>query len=183
MVIDQFLTSLANYLWESGKRINENLKVCFHEMPQDSKLPVIYFPNPSVISSNDTLSGFVLNYSWYVKVFATSMEEAYAIASGIQRQLSFDKFKVPVLNKNGTHAGFKIKINNPEIKALDAHSYQITINWNERNHYDAPSLQTIDKVDMVVTSKQSIPFDVLLDNNNCILTDESRKFILIETGG
>lgn len=175
MVIDQFLASLANYLWKSGKRSNENLKACFCEMPQDAKLPVIYFPNPSVISSNDTLSGFVLNYSWYVKIFAISIEDAYAIASEIHRQLSFDKFKIPVLNKNGTYAGFNIKINNPEIKPLDAHSYQIVINWNERNHYDTPCLQTIENVDVAVSSKQSIWFDVLLDNNKCTLTDDSNS--------
>jgi len=180
MIKDKYLASIANFLHKSGSKIIA-LNPVFHQMPQELKLPAIYFPNPIVNSFNDTLTSFLLSYSWYVKIMAKSIEEAYEIAAQIQMDLCGNRFYIPILNEDGTADGNKrIRIKPPEIKQLDGAVYQISLNWEERNHYSEIGVEPTCVSDVKVSlSANGKITQYLVDDNGVLLIDDSDNILII----
>lgn len=180
MVKDKYLTSIAKFLHKSGSKV-VSLNPIFHQMPEQLKLPAIYFPNPLVNSFNDTLSSFLLVYSWYVKIMANSTEEAYEVAAQIQMDLCSNRFYVPVLKEDGTVDGNKrIRIKSPEIKQLDNAVYQIALTWEERNHYaDIGAEPTVISDVKVELSANGQIMQYLVDDNGVLLADDSDNILII----
>lgn len=180
MVKDKYLASIASFLHKSGSKIIA-LNPIFHQMPEQLKMPVIYFPNPIVNSFNETLSSFLLVYSWYVKIMANSIEEAYEIAAQIQMDLCSNRFYVPVLNEDGTTDGRKrIRIKPPEIKQLDGAVYQIALTWEERNLYSDVNTDTISisNVKVELSANGAITM-YLTDDNGSLLTDDMDNILIV----
>lgn len=136
MVKEQYGMSIANALWQFGKLENNDLKPIFHNMPEQFPVPSIYFPNPEILSDRDTLSSFIFTYSLNAKVFSTSNEDAFLIASNIQRELAMHKWRVPILNQDGSETGEYITVKKPSVKKGDDLVAIISIAWDERCYYD-----------------------------------------------
>lgn len=180
MVKDKYLASIASFLHKSGSKIIA-LNPIFHQMPEQLKMPAIYFPNPIVNSFNDTLSSFLLVYSWYVKIMANSIEEAYEIATQIQMDLCSNRFYVPILNENGMTDGNKrIHIKPPEIKQLDGAVYQIALTWEERNHYSEIGMEPTCAFDVKVElSANGQIKQYLVDDNGVLLVDDANNILIV----
>lgn len=180
MVKDKYLTSIAKFLHKSGSKV-VLLNPIFHQMPEQLKLPAIYFPNPLVNSFNDTLSSFLFVYSWYVKIMANSTEEAYEVAAQIQMDLCSNRFYVPVLNEDGTTDGNKrIRIKPPEIKQLDGNVYQIALTWEERNYYSDIGIEPVGVSDVKVElSANGQIIQYLVDDNGVLLADDSDNILIV----
>lgn len=178
MLKDKYLSSIANFLYKSGSKVTA-LNPIFHQMPEQLKMPAIYFPNPIVNSFNDTLSSFTLVYSWYVKIMANSIEEAYEIAAQIQMDLCGNRFYVPVLNEDGSAYGKRIHIKPTEIKQLDGAVYQIALSWEERNHYFDIGIEPVGISDVKVdVSANGRIIQYLVNDNSILLTDEDNILII-----
>ena len=136
MVKEQYGLSIANALWRYGKEANENLVPIFHILPEQFQVPSIYFPDSEIISDRDTLSSFIFTYSLNAKVFSTSNEDAFMIASNIQRELALHKWRVPILNQDGSETGEYITVKKPSVKKGDDLVAIISISWDERCYYD-----------------------------------------------
>ncbi|MBR1532715.1 MAG: hypothetical protein IJ643_11720 [Eubacterium sp.] len=156
MLKEQYLLSIAHFMYESGKKVAPELKRVFSELPEDMKLPAIYFPDPEVLSFPGTLSSDRLNYNWFVKVIAISTETAYEIAAQIQRDVCGQYSLIPILNQDGTETGNYIRLEKPQIKKIDRHTYQLAIGWNENLVYydvDKSALGNIQHIDFEVSRK------------------------------
>ena len=133
---EQYLLSIASFMYNSGKKVAPSLHKVFTELPENMALPAIYFPDPEVLSFPGTLSADRLNYSWFVKIIAMSSEAAYEIAAQIQRDVCGQRSLIPVLNQDGSETGTYIRMEKPHIKKIDRHTYQLTLGWNETLYYD-----------------------------------------------
>ena len=136
MVKEQYGLSIANALWKYGKKVNNDLVPIFHVLPEQFQVPSIYFPDAEIISDRDTLSTFIFTYSLNAKIFATTNEGAFMIATNIQRELALSKWRVPILNQDGTETGEYITVKKPSEKKGDELVAIISIAWDERCYYD-----------------------------------------------
>lgn len=181
MLKDKYLTSIANYLYRSGCKVC-SLKAIFHNMPEQFKVPAIYYPNPTVTSNNDTLSSFLLTYSWFVKIFAASTEDAYEIAAQIQRDLCGDRFSIPIKNDDGSMDGNRhIRIKRLEIKQIDDSVYQVYLLWEERVQYNDIGLNDgtqISNVSVELNANGSVR-EILTDDNGRTLTDDEGNILFM----
>lgn len=135
---DRILMSIANFLYTAGKGCPEgkDLTYIMKEIPEGMKTPAIYFPNPEVQEYNDTLSTYMLTYSWFIKVFGKTNEEAYAISHQIQKVLSGCRLTIPILNEDGTETEQFVRLQKPQVRQIDSHISQLTISFDIRKGYD-----------------------------------------------
>lgn len=173
------LTSIASYMIDKGNEVME-MNAYFHKMPEKVFLPAIYFPNPIVSLGSETLSSYSKNYMWFIKVLATSTEDAYQIAEYILTCIAGNRNKVPILNKDNTPTGNNINFDKTcSVKEIDANTYQISLSWTERFYFDDIVHDSVRYV--YLTDDEE---NILHDDNGNILIDEFQSadvFISLST--
>lgn len=154
MLKEQYLLSIARFMHKSGKKVAPTLRAVFSELPENMSVPAIYFPDPEVLPFPATLSSDRLNYSLFAKVIAMTTEAAYEIAAQIQRDVIGQQSLIPILNEDGTDTGNFIRMEKPQIKKIDRHTYQLNLGWNE-----TVGLDSIDKTEVGEIS--GVSFEVI----------------------
>lgn len=129
------LSSVAKYVRDRALEVLP-LNVYYHLMPEKTKLPLIYFPNPIISTTSETLSSFGKQVMWYPKIIAMSPEDAYCVAEHIVMCIAGNRKQIPLLNIDGTENGEHIEISNPLISQIDNNTYQIALSWTERFLFD-----------------------------------------------
>ena len=115
----------------------------YHSVPQDFLAPAVYFPPPEIISAGNTLLSYLLEYSWYVKFFHKSTEEAYGIALKTLTALQDRKNVIPLIDDKGKLTGRGFRISDPSLKSLD-NAAQLTIIWKSPRPYQKTSNTALD---------------------------------------
>lgn len=136
MLKEQYLTSIASFVYKSGKKAAPELKAIFTELPENMAVPAVYFPDPEVLTLPATLSSERFNYSLFIKIIAISTEAAYEIAAQMQREICVQRCLIPILNQDSTETGLLVRVDKPQIKKIDIHTYQLLLRWNENVLHD-----------------------------------------------
>lgn len=117
----------------------------YWNLPQSFQYPALFFPQPEITTSGDTFRSYASDYSWYVKVFAQTKEQAHSIALSILTALKRKRNYVPLINEDGTLAGKKLRLQDPSLKGLDEGVEQLVIQWTSRRPYDIPDVELMRK--------------------------------------
>lgn len=133
-MLEQEIASIIKFTLDSAG----NPAPYYNEVKEDFVVPSIYFPSPEIDSAGETFSTYCLGYSWYIKAFHRTTEEAYAMALQVLLALKGARNCVPLIGTDGKPTGEKLRIKDPEIKKLDSGVYQINISWDSRRPYNDP---------------------------------------------
>lgn len=93
-MLEQDLASIMSFLTiHSG-----NPAPYYKNVPEQFRVPAVYFPRPEIGSSGDTFSTYALDFSLFVKFFHKTKEEAYELglcsnerAAGASEQSPIDR--------------------------------------------------------------------------------------------
>lgn len=110
----------------------------YSEVKEDFVVPSCYFPSPEIDTDGETFCTYRLRYSWFIKLFHKTTEDAYAMALKVLLALKGARNCVPLIDTNGQPTGENLRINDPEIKKLDSGVYQLALNWDSRRPYNDP---------------------------------------------
>ena len=107
----------------------------YNEIKENFIVPSIYFPLPEIVSGGDTLSTYLLRYSFDIKCFHHSTEKAYEL--GLKPFIALKNMRnvVPLIGNNGEDTGKFLRIDDPKFSKLDTGVYRIKIEWDSRRPY------------------------------------------------
>ena len=112
----------------------------YGEIKKDFVVPSCYFPSPEIDTDGETFRTYRLRYSWFIKFFHKTTEEAYALALSVLLALKRARNLVPIIGEDGEPTGERLRIQDPSMKKLDSGVYQLVIEWDSRRQYDAPTV-------------------------------------------
>ena len=76
LVMDQEIASAARFILSAV----EGAHPYYWEMKQDFYVPAVYFPTPEVETAGDSVDAYRMSFTWYVKMFAATDDEAHGMA-------------------------------------------------------------------------------------------------------
>lgn len=125
----------------------------YWEIPENFKVPSVYFPMPEVESKGDTLTTYRLEFVWYIKCFASTSQEAYDMALGVVNGIRASRNAIPIINPDGSEEGRFFRLRDPTLKLLERGTCQITIRWRSSRDYIHSGAQTADRLTFTQQNK------------------------------
>lgn len=130
--MEQIAASIARYILTAAG----NITPYYNDLKEGFKVPSIFFPEFEVGTSREDFDTYAFNNAWYVKFFHSTTEQACSLAKRVLAKIVGGRYYVPILNKDGTDTGRKIRISRAEIKKVDDGVYQMWLDWDESYEYD-----------------------------------------------
>lgn len=137
--MEQIAASIARYILTAA---GENITPYYNDLKAGFKVPAVFFPEFEVGTSREDFDTYAFNNAWYVKFFHSTTENANTLAKRVLAKIVGGRYLVPILNKDGTETGRKIRILRAEIKKADDCVYQLWLDWDESYEYDDLSKQS-----------------------------------------
>jgi hypothetical protein len=132
-VLEQELASIMKYTLDRAG----NPSPYYYEVPQHFTVPAVYFPTPEITTGGETFETYSMEYAWYIKMFATTSQEAYALGLAVLTAIKGNRNLIPLIDETGERARENIRLYDPKLKVLDNGAAQLTLNWASRRPYDA----------------------------------------------
>lgn len=133
-MLEQELASIARFVYD-----NTNIQsVHYGEMPKNFKTPSLYFPVPEVMTRGDTMSSYAIMYSWFIKIYDISSNDAYSKTFNVLNQLKQNRNMVSIINPDGTAQDKKFRIRDPRMSKLETGVIQLQIDWDSIRTYIKP---------------------------------------------
>lgn len=121
-----------------AQRVAGDIGYYYWNLPERFRYPALYFPQPEITTDGDTFHSYASEYTWYIKVFAQTTEQAHSIALSILTALKRARNYVPLIDVDGKPTGEKLRLKDPSLKGLDEGVEQVMIEWTSRRPYDEP---------------------------------------------
>lgn len=131
-MIQDEISSIAKFCYDKNP-----VKLYFDRISQNMVIPCMYFPEPVIVSSADTIGAYLNIYQLFIKVFDLKTQDAHRIAHTIAEAIRKARGVIPVINPNGTNSGEFMQINmDIETKPLDEGVAQLSLKWKSRYWYE-----------------------------------------------
>lgn len=141
MLIDQESASIIKYMLAAAG----DVKPYYHEVPEDFRVPAIYFPVPEVESSGYVLGGYAVDFTWYPKVYHSTTEGAYEIGMGILTAIQRHRNLIPLIDVDGHSTGTGIRLKDPTMRRVDSGAVQLEIRWKSvRDYYEEDATKMVE---------------------------------------
>ena len=124
--MDQEIASAARFILNAV----EGAHPYYWEMKQDFYVPAVYFPTPEVDTAGDSVDAYRMSFTWFVKMFATTDDEAHSMAFAAMVALREARNCIPLYERSGEPAGRSFRTKDPQIKAVDRGVWQLTLKWD-----------------------------------------------------
>ncbi|GED14873.1 hypothetical protein [Aneurinibacillus migulanus] len=125
-------------------------QVYFVRIPQNFKVPSLYFPVPQEDDRGDTTKTYRINHRLYIKSFHNNEQKAYDAVKAISSKIQGSKYIVPLVNQSGTLTGDFLRIKRCNIKPLHEDTLfgvaQLYLEWESRYLYDQPTYEKMGKL-------------------------------------
>ncbi len=134
-MLEQDLASIMRFLTEKSG----SPAPYYNNVPEQFRIPAVYFPRPEIGSSGDTLNTYALDFSLFVKFFHRTKEDAYELGYTALNALLERRNRIPLIDESGKPTGKYIRIRDPTLRAVDESAVQLQIDWTARKPFaDAP---------------------------------------------
>lgn len=130
-MLDQEIASAMRFLIVAA----DNPKPYYYNIPEDFLTPAIFFPQPEIRTSGDTLKTYALEFSWFVKFFDKDTQSAHLRAFAALTALQYKMCVVPLIDTAGELTGRGFRMNDPAMRPVDAGAVQLTLSWNSPRPY------------------------------------------------
>lgn len=124
--MNQYIASLANTCLSLA---SANLEFYAESVPENFRIPALYFPPSEVDSSESALNSFSTRRTIYAKVFASDRNGALEIAEGIQQGIMLYRCHIPLYDVDGKATGTHFKVEPPDARIIDEGMAQITLSY------------------------------------------------------
>jgi len=115
----------------------ENPSPYYDELPEGFVVPSVYFPQPEIDSSGDTLNAYAFNYAWFIKFFALDKPSVYALALLVLASIKRERNRIPLIDEDGNKTGRTFRVDDPSIRAIaeSPAAYQLSLSWTSRRPF------------------------------------------------
>ena len=136
-MIDQEIASVMHYILDCA----EGAKPYYHNIPEDFTVPAVFFPQPEISSRGDTLHNYALEFSWFIKFFHETEQQAYNMGFTALTSLQSGRNIVPLINHAGEPVGKGFRLNDPRLRVIADGTAQLFLSWDSCRPYDEPETQ------------------------------------------
>lgn len=145
------ISSIARFCYDRNP-----VKLYFDRIPQNMVIPCMYFPEPVVVSSSDSLYTYLNVYQLFIKIFTVKTQEAHRQAHGIAEAFRVARGIIPIIKPDGSLSGNYMQINlDVETKPLDEGVAQLSLKWKSRYWYDREEYPKMGSLKIVGGIKRS----------------------------
>lgn len=184
-MLEQDLASIMRFLTEKSG----NPAPYYSNVPQQFRIPAVYFPRPEVSSSGDTLNTYALDFSLFVKFFHRTKEDAYDMGYTALNAILARRNRIPLIDDAGSPTGKYIHVRDPTLRAVDENVVQLQIDWTARKPFivePVTMMQTYEingwhEQDIYITRRIETAFRTAV--NNCAVSYPQPDFAGQEPGG
>lgn len=118
----------------------------YWRVPAHFMIPAVYFPSPEIDTGGDTFHTYFVDYRWYIKLFHTTEQTAYALGYAVVLAIRAARNLIPLLAADGTAIPNSwVRVNDPALKVIEFNAAQLAISWRSRKPYnekEAPLIQS-----------------------------------------
>lgn len=134
----------------------------YWNVPESFSVPAAFFPTPELQSGGETFLTYYVDYVWYIKLFHSTSQGAYALGFAVLSQLKAVENLIPLIAEDGSIVEKSwVRVNDPQLKVLDDGAAQLTISWRSRKPYSStiePHTQSQQfEVDVHMKSGRTLP--------------------------
>lgn len=117
-------------------------------VPENFRIPALYFPPPEETPGNWTLNGHETTYTVFAKVFAATREAAMELADAIAQGIMAGRRFIPLLGADGTETGNLFKVDPPDARIVDEGVAQVTLAWKAVRQYREEDADMIAEIEI-----------------------------------
>ena len=136
-MLDQEIISIMRFALTHSN----NPKPYYNKVPQDFVVPAVFFPQPELSSRGDTLREYALEFSWFIKFFHDTDENAYTLGFDVITEIMRKRNVVPLHDENGKLAGRGFRLKDPTYRHIADGVTQLSLSWDSRRPYYEPETQ------------------------------------------
>lgn len=136
-MLEQEIASIIKYTLDRAG----NPSPYYYEVPEDFIVPAAYFPTPEISTRGETFRTYAMDYTWFIKFFHNSTQEAYALALKALTAIKGSRNLIPLISTEGEQTGEKLRINDPSLNTIDSGAVQLQLNWTSRRPYDGNDVE------------------------------------------
>jgi hypothetical protein len=138
----------------AAQRIAGDIGYYYWNLPENFKCPAMFFPIPEITTGGDTFRSYASEYSWYIKVFSETTEQAHCIALAVLTALKEARNYVPLIDEEGRPTGKKLRLKDPSLKKIDDGIVELVIEWTSRRAYDGNEPLKVQTVNINIKPKE-----------------------------
>ncbi len=168
MLLEQELASIIKFALDNSG----NPAPYYYTVPEGFTVPAAYFPAPEISSGGDTFSTYALEYVWFIKFFHSTTQAAHTLALNALTAIKANRNLIPLINTDGEKTGEAIRLNDPELSAVDSGAVQLKIEWTSRRPYNAEEalkMQTFD-----VNYMSAMPYEQAIEQYTAALPQNQK---------
>lgn len=133
MLIEQEIASIMHFLLDAAG----NPYPYYTSIPEDFRVPAVYFPTPRLSTEGETLLTYKLKFTWYITFHHVTTEKSYAQAHKALSAIMRSRMLVPLIAEDGTAAGGYVRITSASTKPLEDGICELALTFVSRRPYDA----------------------------------------------
>lgn len=135
-VIDPELAAICNFIVNNSI---EKLTPYFWEMPENFRVPAIFFPVPETTNEKVTFNMIKTHLTWWIRFYAADDLQAYGIASYIQTKILLERNKIPLYSEDGRLMSKPLNIGFPFLKKVGEGIQQMEISCDQYKGLPVPN--------------------------------------------
>lgn len=139
MELEQEIASII----AAAQRVAGDIGYYYWNIPESFRYPAMFFPTPEIATNGDTFRSYASDYSWYIKVFSETTEQAHSIALSVLTALKEARNYVPLVDEEGQPTGKNLRLKDPSLKKLDDGAVELVIEWTSRRPYDRSTAEPL----------------------------------------
>lgn len=140
-MIEQELASIIKFVLAAA----EDPTPYYWNVPDSFDRPSIFFPNPEIETDGETFRTYRLDYTWFLKFFHNSTNEAHYMALSVLEAIKQARNLIPLIDENGEELTKGIRIGEATLRPVDDSVVQLMIRFVSRRPYTAPDTQLMQK--------------------------------------
>ncbi len=162
-MLEQEMASIIKFVLTCARELSPY----YWNVPENFVVPSAYFPPPEIDTDGETFCTYAMDFSWYIKLFHQTAQEAYSIGNIVLMGIRAARNLIPLITEDGKEIrGSWVRVEDPKLKVLDDGAAQLTISWRSRRPYN----DTLDKT----TRTHSFHFDVFMKSGKTISEDYAK---------
>jgi hypothetical protein len=138
----------------TAQRVAGDIGYYYWNLPEGFRYPAMFFPIPEITTGGDTFRSYASEYSWYIKFFSETTEQAHRIALAVLTALKEARNYVPLIDEEGQPTGEKLRLKDPSLKKIDDGIVELAIEWTSRRAYDGDEPLKVQTVNINIKPKE-----------------------------
>lgn len=140
ITLEQDLASAIRFIQDNA---TEGTEFYFGEIPEDYKVPSIYFQVPYSLGSKATLRSYKTKVTLNVWFMAGTTWDAQSDAAGMMEKILLNDCVFPLISTSGNKLKAGLRISDPETKKIENGIAQLTFSFNSYFYpeKDVPKVQ------------------------------------------